>query len=107
MILLRRVAGARQAVDCRDQSNDKSSRHRPCPLDCDQPIYFSLGCGKVHSSSLWLNENTSTGSPTASSLSGWERVCKLRRSMTPRPALRSGNIPALAILRLLLEDSNG
>jgi hypothetical protein len=36
----------------------------------------------------------------------WERVRKLRRSMTRRPALRSGNLPALAILRLLLEDSN-
>jgi hypothetical protein len=54
MILLRRIAGAREAVDCRDQSNDKSSRHRPGPLDCDQPIYFSLGCGKVHSSSSFF-----------------------------------------------------
>ena len=32
----------------------------------------------------------------------WERVRKLRRSMTRRPALGSGNLPAEAILLLFL-----
>ena len=36
----------------------------------------------------------------------WERVRKLGHALTRRHALRSGNLPAQAILGSLLEDSN-